>query len=623
MDALVGVKVDGLKVRSGVAPCSNATSVRGSDRVGMGAVVGIAMAASLGLLPRLGEAMFADEGATLYSARLSWSNLWAQSLHVDLVVLPYYVLIHFWLMASGNIAWVRALSLIAYCATIVVVGWMGLRIAGRWCGIIAAVLTATSSLLVGKSLNARPYELSTLLVTMCAASLFIWLYDNRARWLWVFSVLALLATAMQLFSLLAPLSMLACILVVHPAMIAQRLRSLLAPIALLAVASGAWVMACVRELSQVNWIASESLENRLFDEIRGPAIGQSYDLVLFVVAVLVLFKLTTNWTRDARDTVVDEVGRDRDILALAIGWAAVPTVLLALASFAHPIFSARYVAASAPGVALLTALVCVRAFPKILDTSRASESLAHKRLRSPWIASFGVAAIVVLVIGYRGSASAQQEDLRSPARYAAQHAQRGDVIALPDHAITSAVEYYLASDKRHIHLWTQLGIQQRYVEGFDLSLHPSGGYPHRVWLLDDGSVLGVTRFQRTLQDEGYVVGDYKPFNGATLFTYYLPLPATSVLVPSRGATLSGTEVTLDASENSHGNGTKVQFVLTGGSYSKSVIGTAGFTMFGAYLAWNTTSVPNGNYVLQSVLTDAVGEVSYSPPVSINIDNSIK
>ena len=72
------------------------------------------------------------------------------------VLLPYYVFIHFWMLVSGNIAWVRALSLLAFFGTIIAIGWMGLRIAGRWCGIIASVLTATSAILVEKSLNARP-----------------------------------------------------------------------------------------------------------------------------------------------------------------------------------------------------------------------------------------------------------------------------------------------------------------------------------------------------------------------------------------------------------------------------------------------------------------------------------
>ena len=324
-------------------------------------VVAIAVAASLGLLPWLGTSMFADEGATLYSAHLSWSNLWAQSQHVDLVLLPYYVIVHFWLSVWGNIAWVRALSLFAYFGTIVVVGWTGLRVAGRWCGIIAAVVTAASTILVEKSLNARPYELSTLLVALCAVSLFKWLDDSRARWLWTFSILALLATAMQLFALLAPLSMLFCVLVVRPELIVQRLRPGLAPVVVLVVASGAWVALCIREVGQVNWIAQESTESRLLAEVRGPVIGEFYNLVVVAIVVLVVVKLAVLWDRDVRAVLVEQVSRDRDILALMIGWAVIPTVILSIASFVHPIYSVRYVSASAPGVALLAAFICVHA----------------------------------------------------------------------------------------------------------------------------------------------------------------------------------------------------------------------------------------------------------------------
>ena len=370
--------------------------------------------------------MFADEGATLYSAHLSWSNLWAQSQHVDLVLLPYYVLVHFWIMVSGTIEWVRALSLFAFFGTIVVIGWTGLRIAGRWCGIIAAVLTATSTLLVEKSLNARPYALSTFLVVLCAVCLFKWLEHSAARWMWAFSILALLATAMQLFSLLAPASMLFCVVVVRPELIAQRLRAFLAPVAVFVVASAAWLVACLGEVGQVNWIARQSTNSRLLAEIRGPLIGQSYDFVLFVIVVVVATKLAIIWNRDVRATVVKSISRDRDILALTLGWVVVPTVVLSIVSFAHPIYSDRYVAASAPGAALLAAFILVRVFPKILDPSRASDPMPRRAVRSRLLAAFGVAAAVLLVIGYLGSASSLQEDLESPARYAAQlAAERG------------------------------------------------------------------------------------------------------------------------------------------------------------------------------------------------------
>ena len=564
--------------------------------------------------------MFPDEGATLYSSHLSWSNLWAQSQHVDLVLLPYYVLVHFWLMVSESIEWVRTLSLLAYFGTIVVVGWTALRIAGRWCGIIASVLTATSTLLVEKSLNARPYELSTFFVALAAACLFKWLNDSRHRWLWAFSVLTLLATAMQLFSFLAPISMLVCVLVVRPELIVQRLRTLLAPMGLLAVAAGAWVVACVGQVGQVNWIANQSTESRLIAEVRGPVIGQFYDFVLFVVVVVVVTKLAIVWSSGVRETIVNQVSRDRETLALTAGWAIIPAAILAVVSLVHPIYSVRYVSASAPGAAILVAFVLVRAFPRNLDPTSASYQLASSHAQRRMTVAFGAAATILLVIGYVGSTSDLQEDLQSPAQYAAEHMQAGDVLALPDHAITSAINYYLADDEPPIPLWPQLGVRQRYVEGFDLSLHPPGSLPRRVWLVSDGGVPGVTHFEKVLEREGYVPVNYKQFNGSTLLVYESILPTTSVVLPSQGATLSGTSVTLDAIASSHKGEkgiAKVQFVLSGGTYSKSIIGTAASTPGGSLLAWDTTRVPNGVYSLQSLATDGAGKSSYSSAVAIS------
>ncbi len=72
-----------------------------------------------------------------------------------------------------------------------------------------------------------------------------------------------------------------------------------------------------------------------------------------------------------------------------------------------------------------------------------------------------------------------------------------------------------------------------------------------------------------------------------------PSPTTSVLVPSNGATLSGS-TTLDASAS---NATSVEFRLFGGSYGYNapVLCTATQTYYGWLCSWNTTTVPNGSY----------------------------
>ena len=73
-----------------------------------------------------------------------------------------------------------------------------------------------------------------------------------------------------------------------------------------------------------------------------------------------------------------------------------------------------------------------------------------------------------------------------------------------------------------------------------------------------------------------------------------PPPTTSVLIPSNGATLSGSTL-LDASAS---NATSVEFQLFGGVYGfyGPVLCTATPTYYGWLCSWNTTTVPNGSYV---------------------------
>jgi hypothetical protein len=411
------------------------------------------------------------------------------------------------------------------------------------------------------------------------------------------------------------------VLVVRPGLIAQRLRALFAPLAVLGVLACAWVIACIGEVGQVNWIANETIETRLLAEVRGPLVGQLYDFVLIVLAVVIVTKLALVWNGGGRDAVVERVSQDREILGLTLGWVVIPTLILSIVSFVHPIYSARYVSASAPGAALLAAFVCVRSFPKTLDAVRLSDRTADRRTRIRVARTVGAAAAVLLVIGFIGAASSLQEDLEGPAEYAAQNWEPGDVIALPDHAITSAIDYYLTNARRPILLWPQLGVRQRYVEGFDLVLHPSGHDPSRVWLVSDGSVAGVTRFGKLLESEGYVIRGFKQFNGSSILLYYSTQPSTSIIAPSDGATLSGPEVFLDARANDYGIGlTKLQFVLSGAGYPRTVIGSATDTRIGGVLSWNTTTVPNGIYSLQSLATNAAGRSSYSAAITIKVKN---
>jgi uncharacterized protein YjbI with pentapeptide repeats len=101
------------------------------------------------------------------------------------------------------------------------------------------------------------------------------------------------------------------------------------------------------------------------------------------------------------------------------------------------------------------------------------------------------------------------------------------------------------------------------------------------------------------------------------------LPTTQyfsrVRIPSDGASLSATAL-LDAAAGDSPGVTKVQFELTGGTLNQAVVATGSLTLFGWLAQWDTTTVPNRTYTLQSVATDAANDVSVSTGISLTVNN---
>ena len=65
---------------------------------------------------------------------------------------------------------------------------------------------------------------------------------------------------------------------------------------------------------------------------------------------------------------------------------------------------------------------------------------------------------------------------------------------------------------------------------------------------------------------------------------------------------------------------KVEFRITGGTRRDAVIGTGTLSLVGAIDRWNTKSVPNGRYTLQSLLYDAAGKIGRSRAISVVVAN---
>ena len=111
-----------------------------------------------------------------------------------------------------------------------------------------------------------------------------------------------------------------------------------------------------------------------------------------------------------------------------------------------------------------------------------------------------------------------------------------------------------------------------------------------------------------------------PFGSATTEAATLTLapPSTTVGLPSNGATVSGGQW-LDASASR--GVTKVVYELTGGTLNQAVIATATPTIVGWLAGWDTTTVPNATYTLQSVASYPGGVSGTSSPVTITVNNA--
>jgi hypothetical protein len=98
-------------------------------------------------------------------------------------------------------------------------------------------------------------------------------------------------------------------------------------------------------------------------------------------------------------------------------------------------------------------------------------------------------------------------------------------------------------------------------------------------------------------------------------------PTTSVVVPSNGSWVSGTTVPLQAAASDSVGVTKVEFHLSGGSLNSALIATATQTSSGWQASWNSTTVPDGTYTLQSDAYNTLGNVGVSTGSTIIVENN--
>ena len=124
----------------------------------------------------------------------------------------------------------------------------------------------------------------------------------------------------------------------------------------------------------------------------------------------------------------------------------------------------------------------------------------------------------------------------------------------------------------------------------------------------------------SLQSEASDGAGYQGVSAGVTVIVENTTPTTSVLIPSSGASVSGAQVILDASASLNVGVNQVQFSLTGGSLNNAIIATATPTPYGWIASWDSATVPNGTYSLQSEASDGGGNQGVSPAISVTVAN---
>ena len=120
----------------------------------------------------------------------------------------------------------------------------------------------------------------------------------------------------------------------------------------------------------------------------------------------------------------------------------------------------------------------------------------------------------------------------------------------------------------------------------------------RLSLFATGAVIGYAR-------EGLVV-DQGP-------------PVSTVIVPSNGAVVRGDQVLYATASAPYGV-TRVDYIVTGGTLHEGVIGAARQGFYGWILRWDSVTVADGSYRLQSEAFDSRGDRGLSPGVRLVVRN---
>ncbi|HZT19764.1 MAG TPA: glycosyltransferase family 39 protein [Dongiaceae bacterium] len=289
-----------------------------------------------------------DEALSVFLARLPWREFWAALWNFQANMGLYYFLLRGWLHLGDGEATVRALSVLFGVAVIPATYLLGRRLFDEKAAIASAALAAVNVFQIRYSQEARGYSLVMLLVVL-STYLFLRALESPkpARYWAGYALVSALGTYVHLFVYL--------VIAAHWLSLgSSRLRSLPCRTIFLSAAGFALLTAPLdifilfRERGQLSWVPHPTLQlvlgfSKLFAGNGGLPLVGAYAALCFIALV------PPASSPASKPSGLDERWSAR----LVATWLLFPIAATLLVSLVKPVFYDRFMAVSAPALALL------------------------------------------------------------------------------------------------------------------------------------------------------------------------------------------------------------------------------------------------------------------------------
>jgi mannosyltransferase len=375
-------------------------------------IVGL-LAAALSLAGAGRPSFWYDEAATIsgsYSRTVG--QLWHMLGNVDAVQGLYYLVMRGWFhVFPPTEFWSRAPSGLAIGGAAAGLVVLGKQFSSRTAAVTSGIVCAILPRATWAGIEARPYAMS-MMAAVWLTVLLIHAARRNDGWVWLsYGLVLATSVLLDLYLLLLWL--------VHVGFICafRRTRTVLTHFVIMSVlvlfALAPFVAVVVSQEHQISWITP--IGRRTIEDL---AVQQYFDRtpLFMIAAALVVAIAAALWRFTSRRMAAG----DRQLLALAIAWLAIPTGLVVLwSAFVHPIYTPRYLCFTAPGIALVLG-VCIAAITE-----------------SPWIVAgllsvFALAAAPNYALVQRGPYAKYAMDYSQVADLITAKAAPGDCLLVND-----------------------------------------------------------------------------------------------------------------------------------------------------------------------------------------------